>query len=66
MAWTASVGISTYPGLHCSKTSLRTLSKASVHVVLVSGLMVERFAWEHDNGADIWAKVVNVDSVSRV
>jgi hypothetical protein len=34
---TASVGISTYPGRHCCKTSVRTLSKASVQVVSVTG-----------------------------
>jgi hypothetical protein len=63
---TASVGSSMYPGLHCCKTSTRTLSNASVQVVGVAGGMRLKRACEHDKGSDIFEKVVNDDAVFRV
>jgi len=62
---TASVGISTYPGRHCSNTSLTTLSNASVQLVSV-GLMLLRMAWEQESGLDILLKVLKVLGVLSV
>jgi len=47
---TASVGISTYPGRHCSSTSRRVLSNASVQVVGVLGGISLRRHCEQDRG----------------
>jgi hypothetical protein len=63
---TASVGISTYPGRHCSSTSLTTLSNASVQVVGVAGTISFSRACEHDRGWDMVEKVVKLLGVFRV
>lgn len=55
-----------YPGRHCCKTSLRTLSNASVHVVSVTGGVRLRSACEMESGSDILENVVKEEGVFKV
>jgi hypothetical protein len=60
------VGISTYPGRHCCRTSVKTLSKASVQVVSVTGGIAFNSACETERGSDMVENVVKVEGVLRV